>query len=174
MDSLLVIIRHGKADPTSPTGLDDHRPLLPKGHRQAAFLARVLPAVIRPPVTIISSPIVRARETAATIAAALRLPLHFDDRLSTGRSPRDAIDTIDDAFLQPAPHAPSTVVIVGHNPHFESLCRELLAEDATTWDSFSGELKTGAAVVCELATPCKRRAAKCVAHLRLRDEDATE
>ncbi|MFM9957522.1 MAG: SixA phosphatase family protein [Phycisphaerales bacterium] len=168
----LAIVRHGKADPNSPTGSDDDRPLLRKGHLQAAHLATELPGVLRPPVVLLSSPIVRAHETAQTIAAGRgwspALTLRFDDRLATDRGVRDVIEAVEEAHLE---HTPASLVVVGHNPHFEALCHELLAGN-TGEQGFTGELKTGCAVVVDVAIPLRRHAAKFVTHIRLCREDS--
>lgn len=106
----LYIVRHAKAEPDSETGRDADRPLRPRGHRQAETLGAFFAAESPSPAMVLSSPYLRARETAEHIWSALDLLPQFDDRLASGRSLDDYLDVIND--LSGAPSA----VIVGHNP----------------------------------------------------------
>ena len=129
------VIRHAKAshDPSIPT--DDDRPLTDKGHAQAAFLARALAEHPAPPARIISSPILRAQETAEHIAEALGLDVETEEALSTHSWSGDATDfflSIDD---------PLPVAIVGHNPTFSIIATECARSSIS--------LKTGMCAVLE-------------------------
>src|SRR5437667_10306579 len=81
----LYLVRHAHAgDPAKWTGPDERRPLSEKGRQQAERLARHL-AAVRPELDVIlSSPKVRARETADPIAQALGLSVQIDERLAGG------------------------------------------------------------------------------------------
>ena len=61
----VYLCRHAKAAPGAP---DDLRQLTGKGLRQAAALGERLAALADPPVLVLSSPLVRARQTAEAIA----------------------------------------------------------------------------------------------------------
>jgi broad specificity phosphatase PhoE len=75
---VLILVRHGQTS-ANRRGLLLGRsdpPLCDAGREQADALARTLPAATR----VISSPLDRARETAATIAAASGTGVEIDDR----------------------------------------------------------------------------------------------
>jgi phosphohistidine phosphatase len=98
----LLIVRHAEAAPGSP---DELRTLTPDGREQARELGRRLrDEGVRPDV-ILSSPLLRARETAQALA--LGEP-EVDERLAPGASPQDIRDA--------AAGRGATVVVVGHQP----------------------------------------------------------
>ncbi len=95
------------------------RPLSAKGRGQAARLgAFLLRAEIRPD-RLISSPKVRALQTAQAIGTALDLPVTVDDRLAAGCS----LDRLDDIVAQSGAHVP---MLFGHDPDFSVLVSDLL------------------------------------------------
>lgn len=86
-DTILTLVRHGH---TEWNGLGRYQgmapvPLSERGRLQAEYLARALASggdlVDRPIQTIYSSDLLRCRQTAAPIAAALGLAVLFDPRL---------------------------------------------------------------------------------------------
>jgi phosphohistidine phosphatase len=102
----LVIVRHAEAAPGSP---DELRPLTPAGREQARSLGLQLRAEGVEPDAVVSSPLLRARETAAALTGPLGLgEPEVDERLAPGASPAD----IRDAALGRG----GTVVVVGHQP----------------------------------------------------------
>jgi phosphohistidine phosphatase len=102
----LVIIRHAEAAPGSP---DELRPLTPAGREQARSLGRRLREQGIAPDAVVSSPLLRARETAEALASLLGLgEPEVDERLAPGATPAD----IEDA----ARSRGETVVVVGHQP----------------------------------------------------------
>ena len=111
----VILVRHAKAEPGDPDGL---RPLSPKGRKRARELAEEL-AGLRPDA-VVSSPLVRARETAVPIAEALGLQLVVDERLAPGA-------TADDVRAATAGRG-ETVVTVGHAPDVEEIYLELTGE----------------------------------------------
>ena len=78
---LVYLCRHAKAAPGEP---DTTRELTGKGRRQALELGERLAAAADPPVLVLTSPLVRARQTAAAIAEATGAPLQVDGRLAPG------------------------------------------------------------------------------------------
>ena len=115
----LYVVRHAHAgDPAKWTGDDRRRPLSSKGIVQADRLARHLAALRLPIDVLVSSPLVRARETAEPIARALQLPVQIDERLGGGLTVRSL-----EAMLVDAGN-PGRAIIVGHDPD----CSELVAE----------------------------------------------
>ena len=113
-DALFVarvyVVRHAEAAPGVP---DELRPLTADGRRQARELGERLAA--ERPDAVLSSPLLRARETAAAIARAAGTEAEVDDRLAPGA---DA----DDVRAAVAGRG-DVVVVVGHQPD----CGEVVA-----------------------------------------------
>ena len=99
----LFLVRHAHSDPGDPDSL---RPLSPRGRRQAQELGERLAAT--EPDVVLTSPLLRARETAAAIAKASGAELRIDDRLAPGATADDLRDALEGAG--------DTVVAVGHQP----------------------------------------------------------
>jgi phosphohistidine phosphatase len=102
----LVIVRHAEAAPGTP---DELRPLTPAGHEQARSLGLRLREEGIEPDAVVSSPLLRARETASELAGLLGLSApEVDERLEPGASPAD--------IAEAALGRGETVVVVGHQP----------------------------------------------------------
>ena len=106
----VYLVRHAEALPGQP---DDLRPLSPAGAEQARLLAERLASVS--PSVVLSSPLLRARETAAAIAKAADAELVIDERLAPGASVASLLAAVEG---RAAP-----VVVVGHQPD----CGEIVA-----------------------------------------------
>ncbi|MDW8337650.1 MAG: histidine phosphatase family protein [Thermoleophilia bacterium] len=78
---LLFLCRHAHADRGEP---DAARPLSARGRAEAQALAERLAGHATPPRHVVSSPLLRARQTAEVVAAALRVEAEVDARLSPG------------------------------------------------------------------------------------------
>ena len=116
----LHLLRHADAgDPMTFRGDDSDRPLSSKGERQAARLGRLLVATGFAPDAIITSPKVRARQTAEAIGTVLGVDVAIDARLG------DTLDTTTvDRILADA-SLPGRPVLVGHDPDLSWLASEL-------------------------------------------------
>lgn len=119
---LLYLLRHGQAgtsDHSKPADLN--RPLTEKGHQQAENAARILKAVNLLPDIVITSPVLRARQTAEsfTLAAGMPGPI-IQSWLSCGMAPETAL-----AELSAFPDF-ERVLIVGHEPDFSQLIHHTL------------------------------------------------
>ena len=101
----VYLCRHAKAAPGAP---DDLRQLTGKGLRQAAALGERLAALADPPVLVLSSPLVRARQTAEAIASSTGAPLEIESR----RAPGATIHELREAVAGPA----RPVATVGQHP----------------------------------------------------------
>jgi phosphohistidine phosphatase len=77
----VYLCRHAKAAPGEP---DELRELTGKGRRQAEELAERLAAAAEPPVLVLTSPLVRARQTAEPVAELLACELLVRDELAPG------------------------------------------------------------------------------------------
>ncbi len=117
----LHLLRHADAgDPEAWTGDDAARPLSGKGRRQAGRLGRHLAAIDLRLDAIISSPKLRARETAEIVAEALGATVRLDDRLAGGFGPTEAEAIRHDAG------SPRRILLVGHDPDFSELLADLV------------------------------------------------
>jgi phosphohistidine phosphatase len=108
----LFLVRHAEAAPGSP---DELRTLTAAGREQARVLGERL-AAERPDV-VLSSPLLRARETADAIARAAGAPLRVDERLAPGAGASGVLEAVD--------HAGETVVAVGHAPDCGTIAAKL-------------------------------------------------
>lgn len=116
----LHLLRHADAgDPATWPGDDADRPLSAKGRRQAARLGSLLAGAGFAPDAIVSSPKLRARETAETVAAKLGVDVRVDDRLG------GALDVATVAGLLEDVGTPRRPVLVGHDPDLSWLASEL-------------------------------------------------
>jgi phosphohistidine phosphatase len=99
----LLLVRHAEAAAGEP---DDLRPLTPDGRDTARALGTRLAA--EQPNAVLSSPLLRARETAAAIADAAGLDAEADERLAPGATA--------DGVRAATTGRGETVVAVGHQP----------------------------------------------------------
>ena len=114
----LYLLRHAHAgDPAGWEGPDDRRPLSDKGEKQADRLGRFLAGIGFQTDAIITSPKLRAAQTAKQVAERLGVPVGEDGRLAGAVS----LGTLE-AILRDAGD-PVRPVVVGHDPD----CTELLA-----------------------------------------------
>jgi phosphohistidine phosphatase len=110
----LYIVRHAEADPGEP---DELRRLSPEGRRVARELARSLAAEGVRADAILTSPLLRARETGAELAKELGASAEPDDRLAPGATADDVREAIAGRG--------ETVVVVGHQPDCGRVAAEL-------------------------------------------------
>ena len=116
----LYFLRHAHAgDPEAWTGDDAARPLSEKGEKQAERLGTFLAGVGFKPDAIVSSPKLRAAQTAEIVAKRLGIQISFDDRLA-GPFEIETLETL----LRDAGD-PVRPVVVGHDPDFSDVLAEL-------------------------------------------------
>jgi phosphohistidine phosphatase len=101
----LYLVRHAEAAPGDP---DELRSLTPEGREQARALGERLRDEEAAPAVILTSPLLRARETGDELARALDVESEPDDRLAPGASADDVRAAIEGRGDQ--------VVVVGHQP----------------------------------------------------------
>jgi phosphohistidine phosphatase len=135
----LHLLRHAHAgDPEAWEGDDAMRPLTNKGRRQSERLGRFLgERGIRPDV-IVSSPKVRALQTAEIVAGALDMTVRIDDRLADGFGKHELWALLDELGAREP-------LLVGHDPDFSSLLIYLI-------DGAGISLRKGALATVDLAT----------------------
>ena len=116
----LLVIRHAIAVPSGTSGIEDaERPLTARGRKRFRAAARGLARILDRPDVLLTSPLVRAVETAEIAARAFgKLEPRKDKALSHGVN-----DTLGLLRRQPAR---ATVAIVGHEPTLSQLLARLL------------------------------------------------
>jgi phosphohistidine phosphatase len=137
----LHLLRHAHAgDPMKWSHDDADRPLSEKGRLQAERLGLFLAEAGFQPDAILSSPKLRALDTARLVATALELPVRVVDALE-GPLDVDAVET-----LLGSAGDPSRPLLVGHDPAFSELAAELLGVAALP-------IRKGGLVRIDLARP---------------------
>ncbi len=115
---LVFLVRHAHSDPGEP---DSRRPLSARGRQEAAALAELLRTHSTPPRLVLSSPLLRARQTAEQIAKATGADLGVDERLLPGATSsllREAVEV-----------TAGPVAAVGHQPDCSEITVELTGSD---------------------------------------------
>ena len=140
----LYILRHGIAVEHGATGYenDDERPLTSKGERKMRMIAEAMKALEISFDSILSSPLVRARQTAEIVADALksRKRLALTDALAPQASAKPLIEYLNKQG------AADDVLLVGHEPFLSRLISLLISGDSEA----SVLLKKGG--FCKLST----------------------
>jgi phosphohistidine phosphatase len=119
----LLFLRHGVAEARETwTGDDRSRPLTPQGRKAMTRAAKRFAELGLAPDLIVTSPLVRARQTAEIVAAGLGLSdrLVEDDRLAPG------FDAARLAGVIEARGVTGAVMLVGHEPDFSETIAELI------------------------------------------------
>jgi phosphohistidine phosphatase len=101
----LYLVRHAEAESGEP---DELRRLTPEGREQARALGQRLRADEARPAAILTSPLLRARETGGELARALDVATEPDERLAPGATADDVRAAITGRGDE--------VVVVGHQP----------------------------------------------------------
>ena len=122
----LFFLRHGRADRSAYHGDDDDlRPLTEEGRRrmrvEAEFIARLAAGID----LVVTSPLLRAAETAEIVAARLGLrdELRSDPRLGHGFALPELA-----ALLAGLEGDRRRILLVGHEPGFSEVIGELIGE----------------------------------------------
>jgi phosphohistidine phosphatase len=101
----LYLVRHAEAAPGDP---DELRTLTPEGREQARALGEQLREKQATPSVVLTSPLLRARETGSELARALGVESEPDERLAPGAT----VDDVRDVVEGRGDH----VIVVGHQP----------------------------------------------------------
>jgi phosphohistidine phosphatase len=110
----LYLVRHAEADPGDP---DELRRLSPEGKRQARELGERLRSEGLKPDAILTSPLLRARETGDELAMALGTNPEADERLAPGATA--------DGLRAAVSGRGQNVVAIGHQPDFGRIAAAL-------------------------------------------------
>jgi phosphohistidine phosphatase len=120
----LYVLRHGIAADPSMHGRDADRPLTDEGR---AKLGKIVHAFARLNVEVdqvLTSPYVRAKQTASIAADALGAPLQEVPALAAGADPASIV-----AALRDVAGSSTSVMIVGHEPDLGRLVTFLVCGD---------------------------------------------
>jgi phosphohistidine phosphatase len=115
---LVFLVRHAHADPGEP---DELRPLSARGRGEARDVAERLASHATPPRLVISSPLLRARETAVSIAEVAAARLELDARLGPGATL--------DSLLEAVEGKDEPVAAVCHQPDCSEIALALTGRD---------------------------------------------
>ncbi len=116
----LYLLRHADAgDPMAWPGDDAERPLSAKGKRQARRLGSMLADIGWKPDLILTSPKVRAAQTARIVGHAVQVEPDDERRLAMAFELRDV-----GSILADHPEA-KRIVLVGHDPDFSAVASTL-------------------------------------------------
>jgi phosphohistidine phosphatase len=115
---LVFLVRHAHADPGDP---DEQRKLSERGRNEAEALADRLAAHGSPPRLVLTSPLLRARETAEALAGRVGAELRVDGRLAPGATATDVREAVEGES--------GSVAVVGHQPDCSEIARELTGRD---------------------------------------------
>jgi len=119
----LYLVRHGIAEDIGDYEDDSLRPLTEKGREKMKKIAGAIKALGVEPNLIVSSPYVRASQTAAILAKELKYEenLAFSDFFVPMAEPNDMIVEINENF------SVDELMLIGHEPNLSLLASLLLA-----------------------------------------------
>ena len=120
----LYILRHGKTELVSSTGLDFDRDLVHRGERNSSQIGKMINDHFPKPGLIIFSPANRTRQTTNLVQAEIPNVESIEDQRIYNADPETLFDVITDHGFD---H--ETVMLVGHNPGLILLIHMLMAED---------------------------------------------
>lgn len=123
----LILIRHGKAERTSVTGLDADRPLSATGVDDIRRLSMILGSAMLSDSVVMTSPFLRTQQTAAILAASVDRAVVVEDRLAADRSTDDMLELIRDQRSSP-------LLVIGHMPTIAVVTAQLLQLPSVTLD----------------------------------------
>ncbi len=117
----VYVMRHADAEPAAGYATDADRPLTAKGKRQADSVGRALAKLGTAPTVIISSPFLRACQTAEVLARAARWKANIEE--SNSLLPGAEAQR---TFKMLASRGGREIAVVGHAPQMEELISLML------------------------------------------------
>lgn len=148
----LILVRHAKTEPLTEADSDFNRQLKKRGHKDSRLISDHLIGRSMVPQAIVSSPAVRAMQTARIMAGAFSIPeseIVQVPGIYDGLTHEELVSYVN----QNAPNSQS-VMVVGHNPDIATMAMKFAGENffhfpttATAVIAFSGnewdEIKPG-------------------------------
>jgi phosphohistidine phosphatase len=122
----LYILRHGIADMLSANGRDSARHLTPEGVKKTRRVSKGMRAMELSFDLILSSPFLRAKETAVIVAKTFKIEncLRFSKSLAPDGNPKKLIDELKSTFRKR-----EKVLLVGHEPFLSRFISLLISGD---------------------------------------------
>ena len=114
----VYLCRHAEAAPGDP---DELRELTAAGREQARALGRRLAALSNPPAVVLTSPLLRARQTADEIATATGARVLVEPRLAPGATAKLLREALDASM--------GAVATVGHQPDCSAIAVAVTGSD---------------------------------------------
>jgi len=137
----LILVRHARSSWSDPADMEDFdRPLHPRGLRDASVMAEKLVRCAPKVERIISSPALRAIETAKIFANVLGVP--FEEIFQERRMYEAGVASLLN-IIHGIDNRVETAVLLGHNPGMTDLYNQLVPDDCNN-------LPTSSVVVMEL------------------------
>jgi phosphohistidine phosphatase len=115
---VVFLVRHAHAEQGEP---DESRQLSERGRSEAGRVAELLSARYDPPTLVLTSPLLRARQTAEEIARSAEAELRVDERLAPGATA--------DLLLEALSGEEGPVAAVGHQPDCSHIAAALTGSD---------------------------------------------
>ena len=123
----LFFLRHGQAgDRETWQGPDEERPLTDEGRAEIEAVATFLAHRALRLDAVVSSPLVRARQTAEIVAVRLAMTLDIDDLLAPGLDVKRLWRLV---RLHPGARR---ILLVGHEPDFSATIQEVIGGGTVT------------------------------------------
>lgn len=114
----ICFLRHGEAEPAAPGGTDESRKLTDRGKRDVRAVGEMLWKARTAPQVILTSPLLRARQTGEVLQEVLGCPAQADERLRSGATLGGLQELI-------AGRAEERLLLVGHEPDFSMIVCQL-------------------------------------------------
>jgi phosphohistidine phosphatase len=149
----LLLLRHAKSSWEVPALADYDRPLAKRGQKAAPRMGAEIGALGLNPDLVLCSGAARTRETLALVLGAIGAPpreVVYDDAIYMA-PPTQLLTVL--RGLPAGPDAPSTVMVVGHNPGLEELAELLVGSgDEELRELLEEKFPTGALAVITFDT----------------------
>lgn len=126
MPKSLLVLRHAKAQPSSPDGSDIARPLSERGIKDAALLGKTLRKLELIPDRILCSPSTRTRQTAEHLLEKLTVEIAVTIEESIYEAGVGSL-----VHLIRHEEDADRLLLIGHNPGVEGLVSRLLTPQAS-------------------------------------------
>jgi phosphohistidine phosphatase len=141
----LILMRHAQAEPTSPSGGDEARPLSAVGRNEALLMGRALAERgLKPDLALVSSA-VRTRQTWEQMHDAFG-DVEVRDEPRLYNAPADVLR----GFVEASEEEAGCLLVLAHNPGVHALAGDYLSESAASpaiLDRLAGGFPTGAAAL---------------------------
>jgi phosphohistidine phosphatase len=141
----LILMRHAQAEPNSPSGGDEARPLSPVGRNEALLMGRALAERgLKPDLALVSSA-VRTRQTWEQMHDVLG-DVEVRDEPRLYNAPADVLR----GFVEASEEEAGCLLVLAHNPGVHALAGDYLSESAASpaiLDRLAGGFPTGAAAL---------------------------